>query len=161
MPLFCYVRVLMNRRMKVLGKYRLIGWREWISLPELGIDAIKVKVDSGARTSALHATQIRYLRQKDGSTLVSFQIPVKKNKNLRVCAPLVEKRRVKSSLGHETLRPVIRTQVMLGGQKWSTEVTLVNRDPMGFRMLLGRLAVKGKFLIHPSRGFIQSKAMRS
>lgn len=134
-----------------LRKLKIIGWRESVGLPELGIAALKVKVDSGARTSALHATKIRYLKAADGLTWVSFVIFER-----RVRAPLVEKRRVRSSMGHASLRPVIRTTLALNGETWSTEITLVNRDPMGFRMLLGRRALKGRFLIHPARSFIQS-----
>ncbi len=139
--------------MAKLRKLKIIGWRESIGLPELGIAALKVKVDSGARTSALHATKIRYLKSADGLTWVSFVIF-----DGRVRAPLVEKRRVRSSMGHASLRPVIRTLLELNGQTWSTEITLVNRDPMGFRMLLGRRALKGRFLIHPARSFIQSQS---
>ena len=135
-----------------------IGWREWIALPELGVGAIKVKVDTGARTSALHATKIRYLEKHDGRTLVSFVVTaqLEPKKTVRVRAPLVEQRKVKSSLGHASLRPVIRTEVELGHHRWPIEITLVNRDPMGFRMLLGREAVRGRFLVHPAKSFIQS-----
>lgn len=133
------------------SKLKIIGWREWVSLPDFAIPALKVKVDSGARTSALHAIKIRYLKSADGLTWVSFVVLDK-----RVRAPLVEKRRVKSSMGHASLRPVIRATIEIGGQSWSTEITLVNRDPMGFRMLLGRRALKGRFLIHPARSFVQS-----
>jgi hypothetical protein len=138
---------------------KTIGWREWVELPELGIEAIKVKVDSGARTSALHATKIRYLEKHDGVTIVSFVVTQSLNprKSMRVHAPLVEQRMVKSSLGHGSLRPVIRTTVKIGKMAWPIEVTLINRDPMGFRMLLGRQAIRKKFLIHPARSFIQSE----
>lgn len=140
-------------------KRKVIGWRECVSLPDLGIDTIKVKVDSGARTSALHATKIRYLEKSDGQTWVSFVVTAHLDPReiIRVKAPLVEQRMVKSSMGHASLRPVIRTQVRLGDDLWPIEITLVNRDPMGFRMLLGRQALKGKFLVHPARSFIQSK----
>ena len=140
-------------------KKKIIGWREWISLPELGIPAIKVKVDTGAATSALHATKIRYLEKLDGETLVSFVVTSQMfpRKNLRVRAPLVAQRKVRSSSGLATIRPVIRTPIQLGQDRWEIEITLVNRDPMGFRMLLGRGALKQRFLIHPSRSFIQSE----
>lgn len=141
------------------SKLKVIGWREWIALPEFGIDAIKVKVDSGARTSALHATKIRYIEDENGKTWVSFVITsqLKPRTSIRVRAPLVEQRHVKSSMGHASIRPVILTTIRLGEQTWPTEVTLVNRDPMGFRMLLGRRALKGRFIIHPARSFIQSQ----
>jgi hypothetical protein len=140
------------------GKLKLIGWRERVALPGLGIEALKVKVDTGARTSALHATNIRYLKKDNGETLVSFLVPLTPKRKLRVRAPLISQRKVKSSLGHATVRPVILTEIALGDEIWSIEVTLVNRDPMGFRMLLGRRAVKGRFLVHPGRSYLQSKA---
>ncbi len=138
---------------------KMIGWREWVELPELGIEAIKVKVDSGARTSALHATKIRYLEQHGGETIVSFMVTksMSPRQTVRVHAPLVEQRVVKSSLGHASLRPVIRTTVKIGQESWPIEITLINRDPMGFRMLLGRQAIRSRFLIHPARSFIQSE----
>jgi len=144
---------------KIVGKRKIIGWREWVGLPGLGIDAIKVKVDSGARTCALHATKIRYLEKHNGETWVSFNVvrQISPRQTKRVRALLVEQRMVKSSLGHATLRPVIRTELKVGDQAWPVEVTLVNRDPMGFRMLIGRQALKGRFLIHPARSFIQSQ----
>lgn len=149
--------------MKPIGqnkaRHRVIGWREWISLPELGLPLIKVKVDSGAATSALHATKIRYIEDVSGKTWVSFLVNAGavSPKQIRVRAALLEQRKVKSSLGHATLRPVIETKIQLGNEVWTTEITLVNRDPMGFRMLLGRRALKGRFVIHPGRSFIQSK----
>lgn len=144
--------------LKKKKKRKMIGWREWVELPELGIEAIKVKVDSGARTSALHATKVKYIEQADGVTMVSFMVTAQMNprKTVRVQAPLVEQRVVKSSVGHASLRPVIRTQIKIGKLTWSIEITLINRDPMGFRMLLGRSAIRSKFLIHPARSFIQS-----
>jgi len=140
-------------------KNKIIGWREWLNLPELGIRNIKVKVDSGARTSALHATGIRYLEQLNGETWVSFLVTkqLEPRKTVRVRALLVEQRKVKSSLGHASVRPVIRTMIQIGDEAWPVEITLINRDPMGFRMLLGRSAIRKRFLIHPSKSFLQSK----
>lgn len=145
---------------KLLGRRKIIGWREWVGLPELGIEAIKVKVDSGARTCALHATKIRYLDKHDGDSWVSFVVvsQIAPRRSMRVRAVLVEQRVVRSSMGHASLRPVIRTQISLGGETWPVEITLVNRDPMGFRMLIGRQALKGRYFIHPAKSFIQSKA---
>ena len=150
----------MRRARKILGRRKVIGWREWVGLPDLGIEAIKVKVDSGARTCAIHATKIRYLEKHNGETYVSFLVVsnIAPRKAKRVRAPLVEQRLVKSSMGHASLRPVIRTQISIGGDTWPVEITLVNRDPMGFRMLIGRQALKGRYLIHPAKSFIQSTA---
>lgn len=139
------------------SKLKIIGWREWVGLPDLGIDTLKVKVDSGARTCALHATKIKYSESVDGQSFVSFVVPISKKLSVKAKAPLLAQRMVKSSLGHATLRPVIVTRVRIGEEEWPVEVTLVNRDPMGFRMLLGRQCLKKRFLIHPSRSFIQSK----
>jgi hypothetical protein len=140
-------------------KRKVIGWREIISLPDLGVPAIKVKVDTGAATSALHATGIRYVEQNDGQTWVSFVIieHLQPRKSIRVRAPLVEQRKVTSSMGHASIRPVIRTNIQLGELHWPIEITLVNRDPMGFRMLLGRRALKNRFLVNPTRSFVQSQ----
>jgi hypothetical protein len=140
---------------------KMIGWREWLALPDFGIEGLKAKVDSGARTSALHATKIRYIVADDGRTYVSFLVTGHRlpEKSLRIRALLIEKRMVKSSLGHASLRPVVLTDIELGGQRWPIEITLINRDPMGFRMLLGRQALKRRFAINPSRSFIQSREM--
>lgn len=142
-----------------MKELKVIGWREWIALPDFGLKKLKVKVDSGARTSALHASRVKYITKANGDHIVSFLVHTNKvpAEVVRVEAPLVGQRKVKSSTGHVSLRPVVKTRIALGGDVWSTEVTLVNRDPMGFRMLLGRQALKGRFLIHPSRSFILSK----
>jgi hypothetical protein len=143
------------------GKLKIIGWREWVGLPDLGIDPIKVKVDSGARTCALHATKIKYTETADGQSMVSFVVPITKKVSVKAKAQLLAQRIVKSSHGHATLRPVIVTRLRIGQEEWPVEVTLVNRDPMGFRMLLGRQCLKKRFLIHPSRSFIQSNDVKS
>lgn len=133
-----------------------IGWREWVSLPELGIARIKVKVDTGARSSALHALEVMPI-QREGSPWVRFRVqPLQRSKaqSVLVEAPLVGKRWVRSSCGKRTLRPVVRTLVALRGKTWPVEVTLVRRDLMGFRMLLGRQAIRARFLVHPGRSFL-------
>lgn len=135
---------------------RIIGWREWVAIPDLGIHQIKAKVDTGARTSALHAEEIRIMK-KGSKRFVRFKIrPFQRNAKIEIeaRAPLVEKRQVRSSSGHETIRPVILIPVLLAGEMQSIEVTLVNRDMMGFRMLLGREAIRGRFIVDPARSFI-------
>ena len=132
-----------------------IGWREWLALPELGIARIKAKVDTGARSSALHAYDIEYAAHR-GSKLVQFKVhPVQRNARIvRVCeAEVADMRNVTSSSGHVTLRPVIFTDVQLLGERWKVELTLIARDAMGFRMLLGRQAVRDRFLVDPGRSF--------
>jgi hypothetical protein len=136
----------------------LIGWREHLVLPELGIDRIKAKIDTGARSSALHAFDIEPFEQ-DGHAMVHFKVhPLQRNQKTTVTAiaRLLEKRQIRSSIGHAQVRPVIQTLVQLGAQQWPIELTLTNRDAMGFRMLLGRQAVRQRFWIDAGRSYLQS-----
>jgi hypothetical protein len=137
-----------------------IGWREYVTLPKLKVKGIKVKVDTGAATSALHAEDI-FIFNKAGKKRVSFTIyPIQgnKTKKSKAVAELIEMRNVRSSTGHLTERPVIRTLIKIGEEEaYEIDITLVNRDIMGFRMLLGRKALKKKFLVHPGKSFIMSK----
>ena len=138
--------------------FGIIGWREWLDLPELGIAEIKAKIDTGARSSALHAFHIKEV-EKEGQRMIHFQVhPYQKDKETTVnCeAKLLEWRHVKNSGGHKQYRPVILTPVEIGGQVWNIELTLTNRDVMGFRMLLGREAVRDRFLVHPGDSFLLS-----
>lgn len=133
-----------------------IGWREWISLPELGIAEIKPKIDTGARSSSLHARHIQRF-ERDGQLWVRFEVQAvqrKKEPKLICESPVLEHREVKSSTGHVTRRVVIRTQVELAGQKWPIDLTLASRDQMGFRMLLGREAVRGRYLVDPAKSYL-------
>ncbi|MBF2034762.1 MAG: ATP-dependent zinc protease [Leptolyngbyaceae cyanobacterium T60_A2020_046] len=138
----------------------VIGWREWLVLPDLHIAAVKVKVDTGARSSALHAFDIhRFI--ENGVEMVRFQVhPLQRNTAMTVAAaaPLLEERVVRSSGGHAQLRPVIQTRVALGDRCWPIELTLTNRDVMGFRMLLGREAVRQRFWVDPGRSYLLSHA---
>ena len=132
------------------------GWREWASLPDLGVSFIKVKLDTGARTSALHAWKIKPF-ERDGEDWVRFDLyPVQRNKAVRIAceAPLVGQRIVRSTSGNTEKRYVIRTPLMLGGQERVIEVTLTNRDHMGFRMLLGRTAMRGRIIVDPARSYL-------
>lgn len=146
----------MSRRRKPRNT---VGWREWVSLPELGLSAIKAKMDTGARSSALHAFDVQVAR-RDGVDVVRFKVhPFQRDSRSTVSAesPLVDEREVKSSSGHATLRPVIRTSLQLLGQRWPIELTLTNRDEMGFRMLLGRRTLRGRFLVDPGGSFFAGK----
>ncbi len=136
-----------------------IGWREWIRLPDLGIEAIKVKVDTGARSSSLHAYEIERFRRR-GIGMVRFKVhPIQRDPRTAVLseARLVDLRRVRSSSGAVSLRPVIATDLELLGQRWEIEISLTRRDAMGFRMLLGRQAVRGHFVVDPGRSFIAGR----
>ncbi len=137
----------------------IIGWREWIGLPKLKVKKIKVKIDTGARTSALHVSDIS-IHYKNDVPYVHFTIhPIQHQSSptIHAKAKLIEYRRVKSSSGHISTRPVIHTKFLLGEMKWEGEVTLVDRDLMGFRMLLGRQAVRNRFLVHPGRSYRHKK----
>lgn len=133
-----------------------IGWREWVALPDLGAGAIKAKVDTGARSSSLHAFDVREFR-RHGRTMVAFTIhPLQRESHttIEAEAELLEYRHVRSSGGHQTHRPVILTTVELFGQRWEIELTLAARDEMGFRMLLGRQAVRGRFVVDPAHSYV-------
>ncbi len=140
-----------------------LGWREWVRLPELGIDRIKAKVDTGARSSSIHAMHLEVLH-RDGKQFVRFQVhPVQRSSRdvLTVQAEILEFRDVKSSSGQIAKRPVIVTPVYVAGQIFSIELTLAPRDTMGFRMLLGRQAVRRRFLIDPGRSYYGGKLLPS
>lgn len=140
----------------------VIGWREWVALPDLGINHIKAKIDTGARTSALHAIDIR-ITGKGNRKTVNFRIhPLQRDTQRTVScrARLLDYRWVRSSNGRRELRPVIRTALSILDQEWEIEVTLTSRDLMGFRMLLGREAVRRRCLIHPARSFLTGDGKR-
>jgi len=133
-----------------------IGWREWVALPDLGVDAIEVKVDTGARSSAIHAFDLRSY-DNDGAEFVRFTIHPERNDDsvtLQVECPVMARRWVTSSSGHRTRRPVIRTNIELMGQSWPIEMTLTNRDTMGYRMLLGRQAIQKRFLVDVAKSYL-------
>lgn len=137
----------------------VIGWREWVALPELGIGRIKAKVDTGARSSALHAFDLRR-EGPPGEEWVTFSVhPLQRDAETTVVcrAHLVDEREVRSSTGKATLRPVIETPIVVGEETWPIELTLVRRDLMGFRMLLGRQGVRRRYWIDPGRSFLAGR----
>ena len=134
----------------------IVGSEEWCSFPILGIPTIKARVDSGAKTSALHAINIAPFI-KEGESWVKFDInPIQNNvKTIIHCeSKLVDKRIVKSSSGFREQRYVIGSELEIGGKKWAIEITLTNRDSMGFRMLLGREAMSGRVLVDPEQKYL-------
>lgn len=133
----------------------IVGSEEWCALPQLKVPAIKVRVDSGAKTSALHAEQITPF-EKEGEKWIRFIVhPIQRNtKGAIECeAKIIDKRIVKSSTGTRESRYVISTEISLGDQTWTIELTLTNRDSMGYRMLLGREAMAGKLIVDPDEHF--------
>ncbi len=140
----------------------VIGWREWVDLPDLGITQIKAKVDTGARSSSLHAYDVVKFERK-GQEFVRFSVHVKQRRTDSIVeteAPVLEYRKIRSSSGKANLRPVIVTNIRLLGLVWPVELTLANRDQMGFRMLLGREAFRRRFLIDAGSSYYGGRPKR-
>ena len=134
----------------------IIGWREWVALPDLGVSAIKAKIDTGARTSAIHAYRVEEF-QRDGERWLRFRLhPVQQRRlpEIRCEAPVVDQRTVTDSGGKPEERFVISTTVRIGAIERKIEMTLTRRDTMRFRMLLGRTAISKGFLVSPGRSFL-------
>lgn len=135
---------------------QVLGWREWLALPDLGIPAIKAKIDTGARTSAIHAARVETVRRK-GVELVRFHLhPVRSRPDIVVHgeAPILDRRIVSDSGGHREERVFVRTRLVAGGHEWPIEINLTDRETMLFPMLLGRTAMAGRVLVEPEHSYL-------
>ena len=141
---------------KAKRKKKRIGWREWVGLPDLAIKRIKAKVDTGARTSALHAFKVTPFTKR-GEKWVRFAVhPKQRHRHPEVIceARVIDQRRITDSGGNSQERYVIRTRLKLGTLSWPIELTLSNRDSMGFRLLIGRQAIRRRYVVDPGRSFV-------
>jgi len=153
----------MRREILHADRLPLIGWREKIALPDLGIARLQAKVDTGARTSSLHAFDIQPF-ELDGVPWIRFTVHPRRRRqdlDLHCQAPILERRQVTNSGGQHSQRWVILTRLCLGETEWSIELNLNDRSTLGYRMLLGRTALRGRFEIDPSRSFLQGEPRRS
>lgn len=132
-----------------------VGWREWASLPEFDVPWIKAKIDTGARTSSLHAYDVEVF-ERDGQEWVRFDIRPwqEADDRVRAEAPVHDHRQVRSSNGHVEDRFVVRTRLSICGRQVTGEITLTDRDEMGFRMLVGREVLEQEFLVDSSESYL-------
>ena len=138
--------------MSVNNEKLVVGSEEWCAFPSLGIPAIRARVDSGAKTSALHAFNIHAFKRA-GQSWVSFDVhPLQSNRKVAVSceAPVIARRSIRNTSGSSEKRYVVRVPMRLGEHTWDIEITLANRDSMGYRMLLGREAMENRILVDPS-----------
>ena len=144
------------------GEAETIGWREWVALPDFGTPWIKAKIDTGARSSALHAFDLETF-EREGSGWVRFEVhPWQRSSSdaVEVEVPVVDVRTVRSSNGTQERRPVVRTVLGLGERDLPIDVTLTRRDEMGFRLLIGRQSLRGRFVVDPARSFVAGRPPR-
>jgi hypothetical protein len=141
---------------------KVIGWREWVQLPDLGVFETKAKVDTGADNSSLHAFNVERF-DRDGVDFVRFEVhPRRRSRKptIQCEAPVAMEKKVKNPGGRSEVRPVIRTKVVVAGVEMDALVNLTSRDEMGFRMLLGRRTVRGKFIVDPGRSYLGERPRR-
>ncbi len=146
-----------------MAEKAIIGWREWVQLPEFGVSEMKAKVDTGADSSSLHAFNIEGF-ERGGQPWVRFEIHPRQRKHtpsFECEAPVIGEKKVKNPGGRAETRPVIRTTVVVAGVELSAKVNLTTRDEMTFRMLLGRRTVRGKFVVDPGRSYLGERPTKA
>jgi hypothetical protein len=144
-------------------KRPVIGWREWVQLPELGVFVIKAKVDTGAATSSLHAFRLERF-ERDGVPFVRFEIhPRQRSKrpSIECEAPIVRDTAVRNPGGRTELRPVIASTLVIAGRPVEAMINLTGRDEMGFRLLLGRRTLRNRFVVDPGKSYLGPRPIRS
>lgn len=140
----------------------IVGWREWVAFPDLGILGVKAKIDTGAKSSALHTHDYEIYESPEGERRVRFHMhPLKNRKRLELeCDTAVTGlREVKDSGGRQELRPFITTVVRMGDLEWTIDLSLTNRESMKFRLLIGRSAIRGRFAVDVSRSYLIGKSL--
>jgi hypothetical protein len=144
-------------------KRPVIGWREWVQLPDLGVFEIKAKVDTGAATSSLHAFRLERF-EKDGLLFVRFEIhPRQRSRrpSIECESPIVRETAVRNPGGRTELRPVIASTLVIAGQSVEALINLTGRDEMGYRMLLGRRTLRNRFVVDPGKSYLGPRPIRS
>jgi hypothetical protein len=132
----------------------MLGWREWVAMPQFGLAAIKAKIDSGARSSSLHVESLEVLRRRGVPWLRFSLLTGRRGVPAALCeAAACDRRSVSDSGGHVTLRWFIRSEFELGGRRWEAEINLTSRRAMLFPLLLGRNALHGRFLVDPAASY--------
>lgn len=156
-------RLKRKHKIRLIRHKLLVGWQEWCALPQHGLPAIKAKIDTGAKTSALHAFQIEPFKRQQQDYVRFIVHPLQHtNQHQKPCvAQVIDQRHVMSSNGHREWRYVIKTPLTLGEDTWDIELTLSNRDPLTFRLLLGREALNGRVLIDPKTILCQGRLLPS
>ena len=143
-----------GKRLGLAAGSREIGWREHVGLPELGISSMRAKIDTGARTSALHAMDVEGF-ERDGDAWVRFSVPLGRKKEMLCEAPITHRRHIKNTGGSSEQRPIIETTLVLGQRRWLIEVSLTDRGNMEFDLIVGRTAIRRhRMVVDPSRSFL-------
>ncbi len=145
-------RLISNKKKNIRTSLTPLGWREWVFLPSYNDFKLKAKIDTGARTSAIHATNIQ-IYHKNGAEMVKFQIYQSKS-HLNIDTELISYKKIKSSFGHTETRPTVYMKIQIGAEIWFTEITLAQRAKLTYPMLIGRNSLNKKHIIHSHKSYL-------